>query len=125
MPAPVPFDAEQVAAAKGTARKTKPGVETRKTICQTCDIACSVVSEVKNGRVVKVRASDNPLFRDHICMKGIIAPKGYANPNRITRPLKRVGERGSGQWEEVSWDAAMSDIGARLKSIIAEHGPEA
>ncbi|MEM9570883.1 MAG: molybdopterin-dependent oxidoreductase [Pseudomonadota bacterium] len=125
MPAPVPFDPEDVAASQSQKRPAKPGITTKKTICQTCDIACSVVSEVKNGRVVKVRSSDNPLFRDHICMKGIIAPKGYANPNRITRPLKRVGERGSGQWEEVSWDAAMSDIGARLKAIIAEHGPEA
>ena len=125
MPAPVPFDPEDVAAAKGKPRAAKPGIVTRKTICQTCDIACSVVSEVKNGRVVKVRSSDNPLFRDHICMKGIVAPKGYANPNRITRPLKRVGARGSGNWEEVSWDEAMSDIGVRLKAIIAEHGPEA
>lgn len=125
MPAPVPFDPQEVADAKSKARPSKPGIETKKTICQTCDIGCSVVSEVKNGRVVKVRSSDNPLFRDHICMKGIIAPKGYANPNRITRPLKRVGERGSGQWEEVSWDEAMADIGTRLKAIIAEHGPEA
>ena len=125
MPAPVPFDAEEVAAAKVKKQKTKPGVTTKKTICQVCDIACSVVSEVKDGRVVKVRSSDNPLFRDHICMKGIIAPKGLANPNRITTPLKRVGARGSGQWEEVSWDAAMADIAERLQAIIAEHGPEA
>ncbi|MGI9355671.1 MAG: molybdopterin-containing oxidoreductase family protein [Rhizobiaceae bacterium] len=58
-------------------------------------------------------------------MKGIIAPKGFANPNRILHPLKRVGERGSGQWEQVSWQEAFTDIGQRLKAIIAEHGPEA
>ena len=102
MPAPVPFDPEDVAAAKGKPRAAKPGIVTRKTICQTCDIACSVVSEVKNGRVVKVRSSDNPLFRDHICMKGIVAPKGYANPNRITRPLKRVGARHPGNAKSVA-----------------------
>ncbi|MEC7288889.1 MAG: molybdopterin-dependent oxidoreductase [Pseudomonadota bacterium] len=125
MPAPVPFDPEEVAAAKPATRAEKPGIVTKKTICQTCDIACSVVSEVQNGRVTKVRSSDNPIFRDHICMKGIIAPKGYANPNRILHPLKRVGDRGSGKWERVTWEEAMTDIGTRLKDIIATHGPEA
>lgn len=126
MPAPVPFDPQEVADAEARVQgKSRPGRTTKRTICQTCDIGCSVVSEVEKGRVVKVRSSDNPIFRDHICMKGIIAPKGFAHPNRILHPLKRVGERGSGQWEQVSWDEAMSDIGQRLKAIINEHGPEA
>ena len=125
MPAPAPFDPEEIVNAKYKERAVKEGVTTKRTICQSCDIACSVVSEVKNNRVVKVRSSDNPIFRDNICMKGIMAPKGFANPNRILHPLKRVGERGSGRWQQVSWDEAMSDIGARLKGVIAEHGPEA
>lgn len=110
----------------GTARAPREGgVTTRKTLCATCDIACSVVAEVQDGRVIRVRSSDNPIFRDNICLKGIAAPKGFAHPNRIRHPLKRVGERGSGEWQQVSWDEAMADIGARLKAIIAEHGPEA
>lgn len=125
MPAPVPFNPQDVVDAKYKKRKTRPGVVTKRTICQSCDIACSVVTEVKKGRVVKVRSSDNPIFKDNICMKGIIAPKGFANPNRITHPLKRVGERGSGKWERVSWEDAFADIGVRLKAIIDEHGPEA
>ncbi len=125
MPSPVPYDPQYVADAKPVIRPQKAGVTTRKTICQTCDIACSVVTESKKGRVVKVRSSDNPIFRDNICMKGIVAPKAFAHPDRILHPLKRVGERGSGKWERVSWDEAMADIGQRLKAIIAEHGPEA
>lgn len=125
MPAPVPFDPQEVVDAKYQERKTRPGVTTKRTICATCDIQCSVVTEVEKGRVVRVRSSDNPIFKDNICMKGIIAPKGFANPNRILHPLKRVGERGSGKWEQVSWEDAFADIGKRLKAIIAEHGPEA
>lgn len=125
MPAPSPFDAEEIANAKYKERKTKAGVTTKRTICAACDIACSVVSEVQKGRVTKVRSSDNPIFRDNICMKAIVAPKGFANPNRILHPLKRVGERGSGKWEQVSWEEAMADIGKRLNKIIEEHGPEA
>lgn len=103
----------------------RPGIETRKTLCASCDIACSVVTEVQKGRVTRVRSSDNPLFKDNICIKGITAPKNFANPDRVLYPQRRVGERGSGKFERVSWDEALADIGTRLKKIIDEHGPEA
>lgn len=125
MPAPVPFDPADIQSARFTERPARPGVTTRRVICQSCDIACSVVAEVRKGRVVKVRSSDNPIFRDNICIKAIVAPKGFAHPGRVLHPLRRVGERGSGRWERVSWDEAMADIGQRLKKIIADHGPEA
>ena len=102
-----------------------PGVTTRRMLCASCDIACSVVGEVKDGRVVRIRSSDNPAFKDNICMKGVVAPRGFEHPDRLMHPLKRVGERGGGQWERVTWDEAMSDIGARLSAIIAKQGPEA
>lgn len=125
MPAVTPYDPQAIVDADYKERKSRPGVTTKRTICQSCDIACSVVAEVQKGRVVRVRSSDNPIFKDNICMKGIIAPKGFANPNRIMHPLRRVGERGSGEWERVSWDAAFADIGARLNKIISAYGPEA
>ena len=93
MPAANPFDPQAAADAKYEPRETRPGVTTKRTICATCDIACSVVTEVKKGRVVRVRSSDNPIFRDNICMKGIIAPIGFSNANRMMHPMKRVGER--------------------------------
>jgi choline dehydrogenase-like flavoprotein len=58
-------------------------------------------------------------------MKAVYAPKGFAHPDRLLYPLKRVGERGSGKFERVSWDEANADIGARLKTVIDAHGPEA
>lgn len=125
MPAAAPFNPEDIANAKYTERPVKEGVTTKKLICAACDIACTVVGEVQKGRVTKVRSSDNPIFRDNICMKGIIAPKGLAHPNRVLHPMKRVGERGSGKFERVSWEDALSDIGTRLKKVIADHGPEA
>lgn len=125
MPTQIAFDPQDVVDAKFEARTPRAGVTIQRTMCSTCDAGCSVVTESKKGRVVRVRSSDNPIFRDNICLKGIIAPKCFADPNRILHPLKRVGERGSGKWERVSWEEAYADIGARLKAIIAEHGPEA
>ncbi len=97
----------------------------KKVICASCDVSCSVTAHTKNGRVVKISQSDNPLFKGHICMKGVYAPKNFAHPDRIRYPLKRVGERGSGKWERVTWEEAMSDITQRLKTIVKQHGPEA
>ena len=101
-----------------------PGVTTRKMLCATCDIACNVVAEVKNERVVRIRASDNPAFRDNICMKGVHAPKEFAHPNRVLHPLRRVGERGSGQM-------GARDLGRRPRRhrraagrVIERYGPE-
>jgi len=110
---------------KETIKKATGGVTTKKGICSTCDVHCSVKVTVKDGRVIKVSQSDNPLFKGHICMKGVYAPKGYAHPDRIKYPLKRVGERGSGKWERVTWDEAMTDITTRLKKVVAEYGAEA
>ena len=80
---PFSYDAPQIVNAKYQVREYKvreykvreprPGVTTKRTMCSTCDMYYSVVTESKNGRVVRVRSSDNPIFRDNICMKAIVA----------------------------------------------------
>jgi anaerobic selenocysteine-containing dehydrogenase len=94
-------------------------------ICTTCDGFCPVAAKVENGRVVKITTRDDPLLKDVLCMKGAFAPKQFAHPDRILYPLKRVGARGENNWEQVSWGAAMDDIAARLKKVVARYGPEA
>lgn len=94
-------------------------------ICSSCDIGCPLVAEVSDGVVQRVHTHDHPALRDYICMKGANAPRGFRHPDRILYPLKRVGARGSAQWERVSWDAALDDIAARLKVIVTRHGAEA
>ena len=94
-------------------------------LCASCDISCSLTAHVDQGRVVKISQSNNPVFKDNICMKGVYAPKGFAHPERVLHPLKRVGERGSGKWEQVTWEEAMDDISKRLQKVVDEHGPEA
>ena len=97
---------------------------TRKSLCTSCDIYCQVQTDVADGKIVRVRPTDTRPLRANICMKGVHAPSGFNHPNRLLHPLRRVGERGSGQWERVSWDAALDDIAARLGDIVAEYGPE-
>ncbi|WP_420428193.1 molybdopterin-containing oxidoreductase family protein [Algiphilus sp.] len=125
MPAPIPIGEEAHPYTKPVIRDARKGVVSKRALCQSCDMQCAVVTESIDGQVVRVRSSDNPIFRDHICMKGIVTPKGFSHPDRVLYPLKRVGPRGSNQWERVSWEEAMEDIGARLSAVIEEHGPEA
>lgn len=103
-------------------------MKTVRTLCSCCDIYCQVKVEVPESRAlsdVVVKAIDpRPLFAN-ICMKGVHSPSGLTHPDRVLHPLRRAGPRGSGQWEQVSWEEAMSDIAARLQKVVAEHGPEA
>ena len=107
------------------ARRRDPQVQVKKAVCTVCDIACQLDVHVRDGRVEKVAPPSNPVFADYYCFKGISAPKLYALPDRLTQPLRRVGPRGSGRWEPVSWEAAMDEIADRLKAVIDRHGPEA
>ncbi len=100
-------------------------IEVKKAVCTVCDIACQLEVHVQDGAVQKVAPPSNPVVAGNFCFKGIQAPKLYARPERLTTPLRRVGERGEGRWEEVSWDAALDDIAGRLAGVIERHGPEA
>lgn len=100
-------------------------MEKKHVLCSSCDIVCQLDAVVQDGRVTHVHAADpRPLHAD-ICMKGVHSPEGFRDPSRILYPQRRVGERGSGKWERVSWDSAMDDIATRLQKVIHQYGPEA
>ncbi len=99
--------------------------EIKRAVCTVCDIACQLEVHVADGAVQKITPPSNPVVKDNFCLKGVQAHKLYARPERITEPLKRVGERGEGKWETVSWEEAMDDIALKLRAVIDEHGPEA
>lgn len=86
---------------------------------------CGLAVTVREGHAVKVEAADFPDERyRRICLKGISQVQMAAHPDRLRTPLRRVGPRGSGSFEPVSWDAALDGIAARMAALAAEHGPE-
>lgn len=100
-------------------------VQKKNVICGSCDGFCPVQAHVKDGRVIKVGTREHPILKDVLCIKGAYSPKAFAHPDRLLYPLKRVGKRGEGKWERVTWDEAMDDICLKLKAVIHKHGPEA
>lgn len=112
-------------AAEASHGKSPADQSVKQVVCTSCDGFCPVQAKVEDGRVTKITTRDHPMFRGVLCMKGAYSPKHYAHPDRVLYPLKRVGERGGNEWEQVSWDEAMDDIAARLQKVIDQYGPEA
>ncbi len=88
---------------------------------------CAIKTIVKDGKIVRTEA---PCYtgaeenEGYICQKGIMACRQPYDPRRLTHPLKRVGERGEGKFEKISWDQAMDEIAAKLLEIREKYGPE-
>jgi len=81
--------------------------------CWECSAYCgSLVSVSEAGRVIKVAPNPaSPVSHGAFCVKGIRAlPELTYQDSRLTHPLRRVGPRGSGQWERVSWDTALEEM---------------
>ncbi len=100
------------------------GAEAKYSVCSICDIGCQLRTETKDGKVSRVIAHDNPMLANNICFKGVAAPSIHNHPDRLRKPLKRVGERGEDKWEEISYEQAMDEIAERLKKVVNQYGPE-
>ena len=105
---------------------TSPKVsdEIRKTTCYMCACRCGINVHLKDGKVAYIEGN-----RDHPVNKGVLCAKGSAGimqvtaPSRLRAPLKRVGERGSGQFEEISWEEALG-IATDWLGSLREKSPE-
>lgn len=98
----------------------------QKTLCCGCTRRCGLLIEVVDSKPVSVQGNkEHPLSKGMICnrSKAIVLEESY-HKDRIAYPMKRVGERGSGKWQRVSWGEALDDITARLKRIKEEYGAE-
>ncbi len=74
---------------------------------------------VEDGRAIKVQGNpDHPPTNGVLCTKVSRYTERTYHAERVLHPLKRVGPKGSGRFERVSWDAALADIAARLKAIV-------
>jgi len=107
--------------------KAAPGVKVVKSACFNCNTTCELLIFVdeNSGKVVKVEGDpESPITKGVLCSKGLAAKDLVHNPGRLQYPLKRVGERGAGQWERISWDEAMSTIAEKLLSYREQYGPQ-
>ncbi len=90
-----------------------------------CPDTCSMLTTVAGGIAIKVQGNPaHPHTDGALCTKVSRYTERSYHPERLLHPLKRVGPKGAGQFERVSWDSALQDIAARLSAIVSR-GPEA
>ena len=95
-------------------------MEQKVTYCRICEPLCGLIASVEDGRLVSLRPDpDNPLSRGFACPKGIAFTDVQNDPDRVLHPLRRTP---SGEFEQVSWDEALDDIAARLRTIWKRDG---
>jgi anaerobic selenocysteine-containing dehydrogenase len=101
--------------------------ETRYSVCALdCPDCCALTLTVENGRATKLRGdAAHPITRGFLCGKVAQYLEREYSPGRLLYPQKRVGAKGEGRFERITWDEALDTIAARLKSVAGEFGSEA
>ncbi|MFK7897763.1 MAG: molybdopterin-dependent oxidoreductase [Myxococcota bacterium] len=97
--------------------------EEKKTFCRLCEVNCGLVATVDDEGRLAALAPDksHPVTEGFACHKGLLAKEVHHDPDRLMHPLRKTANG----FERASWDDAITDIAARLDSVIAEHGASA
>ncbi|MEP6690503.1 MAG: molybdopterin oxidoreductase family protein [Gemmatimonadaceae bacterium] len=92
-----------------------------------CPDTCAMLVTVEEGRAVRVAGDpDHPFTQGFLCAKVNRYVERTYHPERLTRPLRRMGAKGTGQFEPVSWDDALDEIAEKLSAIASsDDGPQA
>ncbi|MCD8240566.1 MAG: molybdopterin-dependent oxidoreductase [Oscillospiraceae bacterium] len=90
-----------------------------------CHGGCGVELYLKDGKVVKVEGDpDHPWNHGRACSRLLACTQYIYHPDRILHPLKRVGARGEGKWEQITWEEAYDTIEQKWNRLKEESGPE-
>jgi anaerobic selenocysteine-containing dehydrogenase len=97
------------------------------TICFNCEAACGLLAYVdrEHMRIQKFEGNpEHPGSRGRTCAKGPATLNQITDPERIRYPLRRVGPRGGGRWEQVTWDQVLDEIASRIRTSLVAKRPQ-
>lgn len=87
--------------------------------CNLCEAICGLEFRVDGKEILSIRGDDaDPLSHGHICPKAVALKDIYEDPDRLRRPMRRVGDR----WEEMTWEAAFDLVAEKLLAVHKQHG---
>jgi len=118
------YDLEKIIMQQSVSRteNAKDRIEVKNTTCYMCACRCGIRVTVKNGEVRYIEGNpEHPLNQGVICAKGSSGIMKQYSPARLTRPLRRKpgSERGTGEFEPISWEEAFTLMAERLAKIRA------
>jgi thiosulfate reductase/polysulfide reductase chain A len=94
-------------------------------ICEMCSTRCPIKARIVDGKNVFITGNkEAKSFGGKVCARGGAGHSLLYDPQRIINPLKRVGERGAGEWAEISWADAYKEIAAKMNQIKQQYGAE-
>ena len=102
------------------------GIEIKHSLCAICSPGhhCGVDCYVKDGKIIRVEGTpEHPYNHGHLCTKGSALRNAVYREDRIRPPLRRVGQRGEGKFEPISWDEAYQTIARKLNEVKEQYGP--
>jgi anaerobic dimethyl sulfoxide reductase subunit A len=117
--------------AEAAARTDASGTTQAWTSCNVnCGSRCPLLMTVKDGTITRVdtdNTGNDELGSQQVraCVRGRSIRQRIYSPDRVKYPMKRVGKRGDGQWQRISWDEAYQTIADKLKDVIAKYGNQA
>ena len=101
--------------------------EVRYTYCDMCNHVpkCGIAATVKDGKIVRVESRDK-YPTSPICAKGLASLQELYDPHRLTAPMVRTNEKGTGtpEWKEITWEEAYERIASEFNRVKEEYGPE-
>ncbi|HVQ76269.1 MAG TPA: molybdopterin-dependent oxidoreductase [Candidatus Binatia bacterium] len=108
----------------------RPGETVVTSTCgHNCGGRCVVNAHVQDGRIVRISTDPRRWTPEvpplHACVRGFGAAERVNHPDRLLHPLRRVGPRGAGQFERISWDEALDEVAGHMRRIRDAHGPAA
>ena len=93
--------------------------------CNICFNSCTAKFHFHNDRLVKVTGNDeDPILKGKVCPKSQLSLQLYSSKERLTQPLKRIGNRGENKFEPISWKQALDEISIKLTAIKSNFGSE-
>lgn len=96
-----------------------------KSACGLCQTGCGIRARLEGGRILGIAGDpESPINKGHLCQKGRAGLEYLHHPDRLKKPLLRVGPRGSGRWQEISWDEALGRVAEGLDRNRSAFGPE-
>ena len=98
-----------------------------KVVCpHDCPDTCVMTEDVEDGRAVAIGGDpDHRFTQGFLCAKVNRYLERVYSPDRVLHPMKRVGRKGEGRFERISWDEALDTVASRLREVVTEHGAQA